>query len=68
PFVHFVQQIHNKAARQERERGYGEVIFGGTRTGGELLAQLDEIARRFPDAMEAVFLQNARELAALLQD
>ena len=68
PFVHFVQQIHNKAARQERERGYGEVIFGCTRTGGELLAQLDEIARRFPDAMEAVFLQNARGLAALLQD
>lgn len=68
PSVRYVHQILNKAARQERERGYGEVVFGGCTTKSGLLAQLEELAGRFPDATEPLFLQTARDLLSLLPD
>ena len=63
PFVCTVNQIHNKAAKQEREKGYAELILRSPGTGMEGLSQAFELlAARFPQLMEPVFLSKAREL------
>jgi len=79
PGVAYVHQIHNKAAKQEREKGYCEVVLTAAPTTGEnggdsasapttgeissLLENLESFALRFSDVMEEIFLNNARNLA-----
>lgn len=62
PFIKYINQINNISAKQLRERGYCEIIFGGTSSFKELQDQLDLIAQKFPEIIEPVFLQNAKEL------
>ena len=63
PFVCAVNQIHNRAAKQEREKGYAELILRAPAREMESLSEVfEELARRFPELMEPVFLRNARSL------
>lgn len=66
PYVFCVNQIENKGAKQLREAGYLEVIFGNTKELSCLMSQLDEIKTLFPDQIEQVFYENAKKLAAII--
>lgn len=55
-------QIRNLEAKQLREEGYAEIIFGKTETLKELSAELEKIKNAFPDDMEKVFYENALNL------
>lgn len=64
--VAYVHQIHNKAAKQEREKGYCEVVLTSPEGITGLMQTLESFAVTFSDCMEEVFLKNARELASKL--
>lgn len=61
-FVYYVNQIQNLNAKQIRELGYTEVIFGGTKTVAELMEQLEILRNTFGPKMELVFYNNAKKL------
>ena len=65
--VRYIHQVHNTAARQEREKGYCEVVFGGTDTVAALLDELDSLAARFPRLIEPQSVQTVRALAEKLR-
>lgn len=65
-FVHYVNQIENHNAKQLREVGYAEVIFGNTKTLSELMNQLEIIKQTLPEKMEIIFYENAQKLTKLL--
>ncbi len=61
PAVAYIQQIHNKAAKQEREKGYCELVLrAGTLP--DLMTSLDDIALRYQSCMEADFVAKAHAL------
>ena len=60
--VFFVRQVHNQAAKQEREKGYCEIVFGGTRDFEQLQKQLQSLAADMPSLMDEGFLQQAYEM------
>ena len=61
PYVAFVNQIENHAARQIREQGYCEVILcGGNRD--ELRKNIVDLRTRFADFIEEGFFDKAMEL------
>lgn len=62
PSVKYICQTQNLAARQLRERGFCEIIFGNAAATEELKNQLDEIKKRFPQIIESVFYENAIKL------
>lgn len=66
PFVHYVNQIQNHNAKQIRELGYTEVIFGKTDSLDEIMSQLEVIKENFPDDIEPVFYENAKKIALQL--
>ena len=66
PYVFCVNQIEDTGAKQLREAGYLEVIFGNTKELSCLMSQLDEIKTLFPDQIEQVFYENAKKLAAII--
>ncbi|WP_191013606.1 ATP-grasp domain-containing protein [Treponema zioleckii] len=59
PFVHYVSQTENKAARQIREQGYCEVILGG-KNKADLEKKLFELKETFGG--EEIFFKNAKDL------
>ena len=61
--VQNVNQIHNLEAKQLREEGYSEIIFGKTKTLNELLFELGSIKNEFGSDIEPVFYNNALQLA-----
>ncbi len=61
-FVKKVNQIENLEAKQLREQGYSEIIFGGFKTLEELMDKLEELKSSFGDYMEKVFYENALKL------
>ena len=61
PYVAFVNQIENRAARQIREQGYCEVILTGE-TRDELLENLCDLRERFSDVAEEHFFETALSL------
>ena len=61
PYVAFVNQIENHAARQIREQGYCEVILCG-KTREELRENMTDLRERFSDVCEAAFFDKALEL------
>lgn len=67
-FVHGVNQIENKEAKQLREVGYSEVILGKTCTLHETMENLEQLNQLFPDEMEKIFYNNALKLAADIGD
>ncbi|MCR5289962.1 MAG: ATP-grasp domain-containing protein [Treponema sp.] len=64
----YVSQIHNSAAKQEREKGYCEIIFGARATAKELLVDLQTIADTFPALIEPVFFENASHMIDTIAD
>ncbi|MGP1586748.1 MAG: ATP-grasp domain-containing protein [Treponemataceae bacterium] len=67
PFVLAVNQIENHEAKQLREIGYTEVIFGQTDTLEELMDELDTLNKDFFQVMEQVFYENAKKLAKIIE-
>lgn len=65
PYVYAVNQTVNDAARQNRERGYCEVVLGAE-TASALLERLDELKAHFPDELDDAFVESARKLVARL--
>ena len=61
PYVAFVNQIENHAARQIREQGYCEVILCG-KTREELRENMTDLRTRFSAVCEAAFFDKALEL------
>lgn len=66
PGVLHVSQTANDAARQRRECGFCEVIFGGREAAGELLSDLRRLRAAFPDSAEPSFFDTAEKMLALL--
>lgn len=66
PFVKYLCQTKNDAARQFREMGFCEILFGGVFSPQELLAQLEEIKTRFPEVIEISFYETAKKMLANL--
>lgn len=62
PFVKYLCQTKNDAARQFREMGFCEILFGGVFSPQELLAQLEEIKTRFPEVIEISFYETAKKM------
>lgn len=63
-FVKNIYQIKNTKAKQEREKGYCEVIFeSADNTMGQLLQNLDIIANTFPNDIEKVFIEKTKLLS-----
>ena len=61
PYVAFVNQIENHAARQIREQGYCEVILRG-KSKKELKENLVDLREKFSDVAEKHFFDKAFEL------
>ena len=62
-FVDFVNQIENTKAKQLRESGYAEVIFGREKSLKKLLEKLETIKNDFKTEIEQRFYENAILLA-----
>lgn len=62
PFVRYVHQVRNKAARQEREKGYCELVCVAQSMEG-LLQCVDDLRARFPHLLAAECSERARVLA-----
>ena len=57
-----VRQTENKAARQKREEGFCEVIFGGRKKSAELKMDLERLKNNFPDITEEIFYNTALDM------
>lgn len=71
PFVKCARQIFNKIAKQEREKGYCEIIFSSevpSASFKDLEAKLDYLYKEFPDSTEADFLETAKSMIALVKE
>lgn len=67
PGVLHVSQTVNDAARQRRECGFCEVIFGGRNTASELLSELHRIRAAFPKTAEPSFFAIAEQMLSTLR-
>ena len=67
-YIAHISQTENKAAAQEREKGYCEVIFTAD-TFDELKADLEDIKNSFPNLVEKEFIEKAKDmLVSYMQD
>lgn len=64
--VFYVRQIQNKNARQHREEGFCEVIFGKEKNPKELKNDLENLNKNFSDIMEKKFYAKAIKMADFL--
>ncbi|MCR5495499.1 MAG: ATP-grasp domain-containing protein [Treponema sp.] len=67
PFTKAIRQFENKAAKQDREVGYCEVIFGSTKKIQELEGYLDYLNENFPQIVEPLFYSRGKELFRMLE-
>lgn len=61
-YVKHVHQIFNKDAKQEREKGYTEIIIESKKNYSTLIEHLEEFKKIFPELVEENFLQKAKDL------
>ena len=66
PFTKAIRQFENKAAKQDREVGYCEIIFGTTKKIQELEQYLDYLKEHFPSIVEPLFYERGKELFKML--
>lgn len=66
-FVKAVNQIENHEAKQLRETGYSEIVFGQTKTLEDLMSELEELNRDFSEQMEKIFYENSIKLYNLIR-
>lgn len=64
PYVRYLCQTDNDAAKQRREMGFCEILFGGSDRPQDLSAQLDEIKEKFPEIVEPGFFETAKKMLA----
>ena len=62
PFVHYLCQTDNDAAKQRREMGFCEILIGGGENPRELCVQLEEIEEKFPEIIEPAFFDTAKKM------
>jgi len=67
PFVKCTRQIFNKIARQEREKGYCEIIFSSEKSLDDLEDKLNFLYKEFPESTEKDFFKTAKEMIALIR-
>ncbi len=67
PFVKYLCQTDNDAAKQRREMGFCEILFGGAPMPCVLESQLDEIKEKFPEIVEPSFYKTAKEMLAMIK-
>lgn len=60
--VLFVRQMFNKKARQHREEGFCEVIFGARNSLPELENDLEKLKENFPEIIEPEFYKKTLEM------
>ena len=65
--VFFVRQMFNKKARQHREEGFCEVIFGARNSLSELENDLEKLNQNFPEIIEPEFYKKALEMLSLIK-
>lgn len=68
PSIFAVTQFHNTIARQEREKGYCEIIFKKTTSLEKLQENLKSFIQEFPDFIEENFEKNANLLFSILKE
>ena len=66
PYVHYLCQTDNDAAKQRREMGFCEILIGGSPQPDDLLLQLKEIEEKFPKIIEPAFFDTAKKMLAFL--
>lgn len=66
PYVHYLCQTDNDAAKQRREMGFCEILIGGSPQANDLLLQLKEIEEKFPKIIEPAFFDTAKKMLAFL--
>ncbi len=66
PYVHYLCQTDNDAAKQRREMGFCEILIGGSPKPDDLLLQLKEIEEKFPKIIEPAFFDTAKKMLAFL--
>lgn len=62
-----VNQLQNNEAKQLREMGYCEVIFGKCKSLKSIVEQLEILNLRFFDKMEKTFYNNAKKLVKIIE-
>lgn len=66
PYIKYLHQLRNLSAKQEREKGYCEIIFGTDGRPDEnfesLIENLEIIKEKYPQLVDENFLQKARNL------
>lgn len=67
PSLKYICQTENLAARQLREQGFCEIIFGTTDSLGELEQNLEQLKKDYPDLIEPVFFENAVSMISLIK-
>ena len=65
--VKFIRQINNTNAKQERERGFCELILSTDGGYDDLIKKLDSIKETFPHAIESSFYDNAVSLLSIVR-
>lgn len=65
-FVHSVNRIENHEARQLREMGYTEAIFGQEESLSQVMNELEALNEEFPSVMEKIFYENAKKLSDII--
>ncbi len=66
PYVRYLCQTDNDAAKQRREMGFCEILIGGSADPRDLSAQLDEIREKFPEIIEPGFFDTAKKMISIL--
>ena len=66
PFVHYLCQTDNDAAKQRREMGFCEILIGGSANPRDLQVQLEEIKQKFPQIIEPGFFDTANKMLEFL--
>ncbi|MBO4319314.1 MAG: ATP-grasp domain-containing protein [Treponema sp.] len=64
--VLYMYQIKNNAARQERERGYCEVVVGGFKIHRDLLDEIKSLSLKYKDLFEPLLMEDLKKLENLL--
>lgn len=67
PSLKYICQTENLAARQLREQGFCEIIFGATDSLGELEQNLEQLKKDYADLIEPVFFENAVSMISLIK-
>ena len=65
-FVYHISQVENIAAKQKREEGYCEIIFGKVDSARALENQLDELKIKIPHLIDEGFYSQAKKMLNLL--